>query len=42
MLRASISLRARLQSARPLPQSAPGAAAVEAWLAEPTPEVTRD
>jgi hypothetical protein len=34
MLRASVSLRARLQSARPLPQPQPNAPVVEAWLAE--------
>ena len=33
MLRASVSLRARLQTARPLPQPEPNASAVEAWLA---------
>jgi hypothetical protein len=43
MLGASLRLRAKLQSARPLPQPSPAAPAIEAWLAEKPDdlEVTR-
>lgn len=41
MLRAAVSLRAKLQAARPLPQPEPNASAVEAWLAEPGREAAR-
>ena len=34
MLRANLSLRARLRTARPLPRPAPNAPVVEAWLAQ--------
>jgi hypothetical protein len=34
MLRASVGLRGKLQSARPLPQPSPAAPAIEAWLAQ--------
>jgi hypothetical protein len=42
MLRANVSLRAKLQSARPLPQPEPRAPAVEAWLAERDLEAARE
>ncbi len=41
MLRANVSLRARLQAARPLPQPEPDAPAVEAWLAQQDLEAPR-
>jgi len=39
MLRANLALRARLQSARPLPEPRPQAAEVEAWLSGPRTQV---
>jgi hypothetical protein len=42
MLRANVSLRARLQSAPKLPHPDPNAPAVEAWLGEPDSEAARD
>jgi hypothetical protein len=41
MLRANVSLRAKLHAARPLPRPQPNAAAVEAWLAAPDLEAAR-
>jgi hypothetical protein len=41
MLRANVSLRARLHAAPPLPQPEPNAAAVEAWLAQKDLEAGR-